>query len=208
MYYGVQNIDKQIIEKYLNYTNGFFIEVGGNDGITQSNTAYLEFNLQWNGLLIESIPTKYNQMVMNRPNSICVNTCLSNEDDLVVEFNDVNLMSFVKGSRKTQENEQIWINDGESCQGIKSLKYEVKTKKLQTILNQYNITNIDFFSLDVEGYELTVLQGLNFDLIRPKFILIECTHKEEIFQFMEQIGYDVIDKFVIHDYLFLDRKNR
>lgn len=28
--------------KYLNFRNGFFIEAGGNDGISQSNTYYLE----------------------------------------------------------------------------------------------------------------------------------------------------------------------
>ena len=202
MYYGIQNLDEQIIKKYLNFNNGFFIEVGGNDGITQSNTAFLEFNMGWKGLLIESIPQKFNQMVKNRANSICVNTCLSDVDDEIVEFNDVNLMSFVTGARKSHEDDKNWILEGEKCQGINSKKYTLKTKKLQTIIEENKINKIDFFSLDVEGYELNVLKGINLNKIRPKYILIECTHQKEIFEYMSSNGYTCIDKFVVHDFLF------
>ena len=200
-------MDEKLIQKYLNFENGFFIEVGGNDGVTQSNTAYLEFNLNWKGLLVEPILSKFNQMVKNRPNSICVNTCLSEQDNLEIEFNDVNLMSFVKGARKSLKSDTDWLLEGENCQRIKSSKYNLNTKKLQTVLNNNNIINIDFFSLDVEGYELNVLKGVDFNIVRPKYILIECTHKEEIFDFMEIMNYKVIDKFVVHDYLFIDKKH-
>lgn len=205
MYYGVELIDKKIIEKYLNYENGFFVEVGGNDGVTQSNTAHLEYYKGWNGLLIEPITNKFNQMVLNRPKSICINTCLSNVDDFEIEFIDVNLMSFIKNSRKSDENDNVWIKEGENCQNIKSIKYTLKTKKLQTIIEKNKINSIDFFSLDVEGHELSVLEGLNFNHIRPKYILIECTHKDEIFDFMYNNNYECIDKFVVHDYLFKDK---
>ena len=35
----------------------------------------------------------------------------------------------------------------------------VQAKTLNTILEEENITHIDFISLDIEGYELEVLQG-------------------------------------------------
>jgi FkbM family methyltransferase len=205
MYYGVNEMDKDIIEKYLNYNDGFFIEVGGNDGITQSNTAHLEFYKNWDGLLIEAIPDKFKLMIINRPKSICINTCLSNIDGEVIKFNDVNLMSFVENSRKSEFDDEQWIYEGEKCQNIIREKYELITKKLQTILEENSINKIDFFSLDVEGYELNVLQGLDFSKNRPKYVLIECTHQEEIFEFMDRNEYECIDKFVIHDFLFKDR---
>ena len=56
-YYGQNKMDKKLL-KYLNYNNGFFIELGANDGLRQSNTYYLEKNLGWRGILIE--PEKKN----------------------------------------------------------------------------------------------------------------------------------------------------
>ena len=56
--FGLNNLDLKL-EKYLNYNNGFFIELGANDGISQSNTYYFEKNKNWNGVLIEPILHKY-----------------------------------------------------------------------------------------------------------------------------------------------------
>jgi FkbM family methyltransferase len=202
MYYGVELIDKKIIEKYLNYENGFFIEVGGNDGITQSNTAHLEYYKGWNGLLIEPITNKFNQMVLNRPKSICVNTCLSNIDDSEIEFVDVNLMSFVKNSRKSDENDNNWIKEGENCQNIKSIKYILKTKKLQTIIEENKITKIDFFSLDVEGYEKEVLEGINLDVFNIDYILIETNYFDKINLILKNYNYILLKKLSFNDYLY------
>ena len=47
------------LEQYLPYKNGFFIEVGANDGFAQSNTYYFERFLKWRGILIEPIPELY-----------------------------------------------------------------------------------------------------------------------------------------------------
>ena len=36
-YFSVNHLDKQL-EQYVNYDNGFFVELGANDGISQSNS--------------------------------------------------------------------------------------------------------------------------------------------------------------------------
>jgi FkbM family methyltransferase len=203
-FYGVQQMDKEIIQKYLNYSDGFYIEVGGNNGIFQSNTAHLEFQKNWSGILIEALPHKYDEMKVNRPNSICYNSCLSDIEDKEITFYDVNLMSFVQNSRKSEDADLEWISEGEKCQNIEKNILSLKTKRLESILSENNVEKIDFFSLDVEGHELQVLIGLNITKNRPKYILIETTHKDEIFDFMSQNNYTQIDKFVIHDYLFKD----
>lgn len=40
-YFGLNELDRKI-EKYMDYDNGFYVELGANDGIRQSNTYYFE----------------------------------------------------------------------------------------------------------------------------------------------------------------------
>ena len=61
------------LKKYLDFKNGFFIEVGAHDGIFQSNTLNLEKNLGWTGVLIEPSLNAYLECLKNRPKSICIN---------------------------------------------------------------------------------------------------------------------------------------
>jgi len=77
-YYGHHELDKKL-KKYLNYKNGFFVELGANDGIRQSNTFYFEKNLNWNGILIEPIKEKYLKCLRYRSNKnyFYNNACVS-----------------------------------------------------------------------------------------------------------------------------------
>jgi hypothetical protein len=57
-YYGLGDLDKKI-EQRVDYDNEFVVELGANDGITQSNTLYFERQRQWRGALIEPTPHNY-----------------------------------------------------------------------------------------------------------------------------------------------------
>jgi hypothetical protein len=76
---SLYNIDRKL-EKYLNYTNGFFIEAGANDGFNQSNTYYLEKFKGWQGILIEGIPELYQQCRDERPRAKVYNCELVDND--------------------------------------------------------------------------------------------------------------------------------
>ncbi|MGB3512174.1 MAG: tetratricopeptide repeat protein [Microcoleaceae cyanobacterium] len=55
---------------YLSWENGFFIEAGANDGISQSNSLYFEKYKKWQGILIEAIPDLVAECRINRPYSV------------------------------------------------------------------------------------------------------------------------------------------
>jgi len=40
-YFALNDLDKKI-ERYLDFDNGFFVELGANDGVNQSNTLFFE----------------------------------------------------------------------------------------------------------------------------------------------------------------------
>ena len=44
-YHSINQLDKQL-EKYVDYDDGFYVELGANDGVTQSNSIYFEILMQ------------------------------------------------------------------------------------------------------------------------------------------------------------------
>ena len=94
------SLDIKLAEQ-LQYRGGYFVEAGGNDGISQSNTAYFERYLGWKGLLIEPIPDLAARCKANRPQAIVECCALVAKDfpNSVVEMHYCNLMSLVRGAR-------------------------------------------------------------------------------------------------------------
>jgi hypothetical protein len=64
-YYGLNGLDEKL-ESYINYDGGFFVEIGANDGVTQSNTLYFEQFRQWSGILVEPTHLNYFKCRANR----------------------------------------------------------------------------------------------------------------------------------------------
>src|SRR6185312_8731162 len=83
---------------------------------------------------------------------------------------------------------------------IKEVK--IQTLPLADVLDQYVPAGkkIDFFSIDVEGLDLQVLQSNNFNKYKPSFILIEDSvdfknlDDSEIYLFLKKQGYQLIAK--------------
>jgi len=55
-----------VLNYFNNKKDGIFIELGGLDGIRHSNTFLLEKKYNWSGLIIESSPSLYRELIMNR----------------------------------------------------------------------------------------------------------------------------------------------
>ena len=192
---------------FLNFERGFFIEAGANDGVTYSNTLYFERYAKWDGLLIEPIPELAMKCKLNRPKCIVENCALVplSFPHQQIRMQYCNLMSLVEGARKSDQDEREHIRLGTEVQpGVEPYEVMVPAKPLSEILLSYDISEIDFLSLDVEGYELSVLKGLNFELHKPKYILVEANYLDEIQQFLLPL-YDIEAKLSQHDILFVNR---
>jgi hypothetical protein len=57
-----QPLDLKLDALFGQKTGGVFIELGANDGLTQSNTAFFEFSRGWTGLLVE--PVSYTHLTL------------------------------------------------------------------------------------------------------------------------------------------------
>ena len=65
---------------------------------------------------------------------------------------------------------------------------------------------IDFLSLDVEGAEFAVLNGIDFNKYKFKYMMIECRNFKKINNFLKEKNYHFIEKLTHHDYLFTSEK--
>lgn len=202
---SLNDLDRKL-ETHLNFDEGFFIEAGANDGYSQSNTYFLEKKRRWSGILVEGIPELFKKARRQRNKSVVHNCALVSSEflDSTVTMHYADLMSVVEGSLKTKEEQDRHISAGLNVQHLeKSYSVTVPARTLESILDEYsNLPDIDFFSLDVEGYELDVLKGINLDRYKPKYILVEARFFEEVNSFLESHSYKMIEKLSYHDYLY------
>lgn len=200
--FALNDLDLKL-EPFCSFRNGFFIEVGANDGVAQSNTLFFEKYKGWKGLLIEAVPELAAKCKINRPRCIVENCALVSFDfsEADAELRYCNLMSLVKGALKSEQAELDHVKKGCEIQGIASHRLMVPARTLTSVLEQYKITNIDLLSLDVEGYELNVLKGIDFEKYRLKLLLIEARFRDEIDLFLRPI-YDPVAELSDHDVLY------
>ena len=193
------------LERYLSYKGGFFIEAGANDGFAQSNTYYFEKLRGWTGILIEPIPALYKKCVKERSNSIVFNCALVPRDyeGQSVTMLYSNLMSLVRGARKSDAMDFKHAKRGVEIQrDIDTYEITVPARTLTSILDEVGVQEIDLLSLDVEGYELNVLRGLDMNRYRPKYMLVETNFRDEIEEYLSIFGYEAIDTLSPHDVLY------
>lgn len=158
--------------------NGFYVDCGANDGISQSNTYRLEKEKGWGGILIDASVAALEKCRQNRntETNAIIHAALSspeNEDNIVSGDFDGDL----RGSIEVRYNRGAPIS-------------EVKCITLTRILKHYEITEVDLWPLDVEGHELEALKGLDFTYCSPKMLVIEINGPTEpIMTFMKEKGY-------------------
>ena len=202
--YSLNFLDIKML-RYLNYDNGYFIECGANDGIRQSNTLYYEKKKNWKGILIEP-SEKFYELKKNRSSTpkFYNGCCVSKKNHgKLIELDYLNLMTNVVKKKNKKSN--LLKNKAKKfmTSNEKNYLFKVKGLTIDYILKKSNSAKlIDFFSLDVEGSEFDVLNGINFKNYNFKYFLIETKNFKKLNTFLIKKNYKFIKKLSLHDYLF------
>lgn len=196
------------LNKFIKIKSGYFIELGANDGISQSNTMYLEKYLGWSGLLIEPHLPNFEKLVKNRSarNHFCNCACVDFDFiDKNYKYIYSNLMSIGIDDENEIEDRMRHAKNGSRFleRGEKNTVLNSEARTLDSVLKEFNSPNcIDFMSLDVEGAELSVLRGIDYKRYTFRFILLESRKIEPIISYLESKNYKFVKQLSTHDYLF------
>lgn len=174
---------------------GVFLEVGANDGYSQSNTYFLERARAWTGILIEPLPSLYARCRKLRRSAFCVQAaCVGSAvEGATVELVDRDLMSVTLGQQDAGE-EAARI-------GGRRVTVQVPARTLSDIIDDSPFEHVHFMSIDVEGAEVSLLTGLDLQRHAPDWLLIESAHPEQV---TSALGphMRLVDKLSHHDYLY------
>jgi len=208
---GLDGLDDRL-EPFLDVaTPGYYVELGANDGIDQSNTLFLEREYGWRGLLIEPSLNRYLELIKNRGgagNSFACAACVDPDYDAeFVRMTYANLMT-VSSSLETDLGDsaahielgmQFLRDDRES------VVFGATARTLQALLDDHGAPAvIDLLSLDVEGAELAVLRGVDHTRTRFRHLLVESRDIGRLRAYLIPLGYEEQAKLSVHDYLFRD----
>jgi len=184
--------------------DGFFLEIGGYDGELHSNTLFFERQRGWDGLLVEANPFTFKQMLSRHRTCGQVHSCISN----TLKSMDFKIAGGITSSVQT-------ISQKHSNRIKEAIKVYGKNKQwegagnvvttncytLSSILETMGVTHVDYFSLDVEGGEVHILNSIDFNKISFGVISIEVqVNREQIYKIMMKNGYKRVKSLHIDDF--------
>jgi len=195
-----QHKQDEYLEKtiFKGYKNGVYVDVGAHDGLSINNTFYFEKNNNWTGINIEPIKKVFDKLVINRPNAINLNCAVCNYDGETDFLCNTGYTEMISGIRANfDERHLMRLNYENKRYGSTTESIKVKTKRLETILDENKISHINYLSIDVEGAEFEVIKSINFDKVFIDVIGFENNYDDvsvPIVKYLQSKGFIFIHK--------------
>ena len=163
-YFSFSGVDVVIENIFRNKKKGFYVDVGCQHPIKNNNT-YLLHKKGWSGINIDLDQDNINLFNLSRSKdkNICIAASSSiSEKDLFFYHNKSPINTIDPKVSKYQKAK------------VKEIK-KIKTNTLNNIFDSLiiNENKIDLLSVDVEGHEMDVFYGLDFEKYSPDVIVVE-----------------------------------
>ncbi|OYU80798.1 MAG: SAM-dependent methyltransferase [Flavobacterium sp. BFFFF1] len=188
--------DIQLMKIINQSTPGVYVDVGCWHPFNASNT-YHFYLRDWKGICIDANPEMAALYRKYRPADVFINAGVGTSTQ------PLTYCMFEESSMNTFDKEFIVKHDV----GSKIIKrIDVEMRSLSAILEMHikDGDRLDFFDIDVEGFDLEVLKSNNWDKFRPKVILVESDNPliddigSEIVRYLEDKDYRLAAKSIIN----------
>lgn len=178
-FYGQFNppVDRFIFERYFPdpAIRGVFVECGGFDGVTDSSCKFFEETMGWTGFNLEPVPNLFALLDHNRPMARNLQVALSDRTSNAVFSHAIHptlgevfgngSLTHAAAHRKELEQADCSFET-----------FTVATISWRDFIKQESIEVVDLLVLDVEGHELTVLEGMRGADVMPAVMCVEFGH--------------------------------
>lgn len=174
-------VEKQLVQAFFGKRKGFYVDVGANDPVLDSQSQHLEA-LGWTGLLIEPDPDCCELLRKTRAGTVVEMACSSPQNA------GKQLLLNRAGPHSTLEQRPIALG------AVVRSTVSVQCDTLDSILRGHAAPKqFDLLSIDIEGHELVALSGFSFSVWRPQLVLMEdhVTHLQK-HQLMQRSGYQLL----------------
>jgi FkbM family methyltransferase len=177
--------------------DGVFVDVGAYDGVSGSNTFFFEKFLGWTGLCIEPDPALFARLTAVR-SCPCVQTCIADKDGTARFLRVVDGLTMMGGLVGHYDSAvRMMVTERSQTQLV-----DVATQRLETVLTQYGIAEIDYLSLDTEGSELAILKAFDLSRYDLRALSVEDNKtSDDVRDYLERHGYRRLVKLGA-DYLY------
>ena len=174
-------VEKQLVQAFFGKRKGFYVDVGANDPVLDSQSQHLEA-LGWTGLLIEPDPDCCELLRKKRAGTVVEMACSSPQNA------GKQLLLNRAEPHSTLEQRPIALG------AVVRSTVSVQCDTLDSILRGHAAPKqFDLLSIDIEGHELMALSGFSFSVWRPQLVLMEdhVTHLQK-HQLMQRSGYQLL----------------
>jgi FkbM family methyltransferase len=186
--------DMQLMKLIIHRTPGVYVDIGCWHPVIASNT-YLFYIHGWKGICIDPNPELRPLYQKFRPTDIFENCALGSQD--------LNLKYYMLPDSSMNTLDYGFIEKRELQSQIQQV-LDVPTIPLATILERHLQPGdrLDFFDVDVEGYDLEVLKTNDWERFRPRFLVVESDLplKEdldsEMHDYLSSVDYTIIGKVI------------
>ncbi|MEN6306411.1 MAG: FkbM family methyltransferase [Anaerohalosphaeraceae bacterium] len=171
-----------------------FVEVGAFDGRHYSNVRRLVEKYGWQGVSVEPVGKNYAKLCQSYQgyNVTCIQAAVSNHPGIA----DMSVSTYPHlpewGSdvaSLTAEDNDRWTKK----YGAQWCKETVVVKTLTEIISESSLKHVDLLSIDAEGHDFEVLEGLDFSQYKPQLIVVEYGgERQKIISLLSAHGYSVI----------------
>lgn len=168
-----------------------FADIGGYDGVTGSNTLFLESVRGWTGLLVEPVPAQRERAARAR-RCPCLPFAVAAADG-EAEFIEV-AEGFTQMSGLAGSYEPALLARVRADPRHRESVLRVETRTLSRLLEEGVLPHPDFVSLDIEGGEEAALAAFPFDRHRVGVWAVENnTGAPALGRILRAAGYELVE---------------